>query len=800
MDLFEQARQKINQGLIQSIYPNGKSELDEYYILSPLRNDKNIGSFHINLNSGYWVDHATSEGGDFIDLISKDKKISKKEAAELIIDDKTINKPIQPRKKIKEKPNHQAMVIEQTEERKKQLINFVSSDFFKEKFGKVADIWDYINSRNEWKFSTVKFSKKDGSKDIIPFYLNEYNKWKSAGAVNAIGVPEPFNINKVEKGDKILIVEGEKCASCKVEGYTLVSWWGGTQRVDKTDWSGLEKIKDIIIWPDHDKQRDKVNNNLFPKRKQPGFKAALQIQNILPQAKILNIYRWGIDETIKNGWDIADHIEEGKDPLDFIKEYKPRDFISPKIIKEMFIDDFYCGGLKQFNGFFWEYISKKKYWKGISLKDLYCNLQYWLDDTGLQEDIERDTCGKDNKFISNVEAYLKRHRRKIEDNPFLKAAINPFINMRNGVIEIIHDKFKWHPVKEKDELFFKDLHMVNVLDFDFDFKNRDKVSPEKDCPVFYKFIKDAIPKEYLIDNDPNEAYKECLDFVTQILAYTVSPIKKRPLFFGIIGEQETGKTFLVKIVKEFIGKEFTVDVPMKEWSNRFFAHSLLGAKAIVEPDMKQSEKIPENIIKMYSGDVTVSIEGKNRDSEHGVDMSLAIFIVSNYSFRTSALEGLERRLVLFPFKNKLSKEDTDDFMLERMVGKHVNYSGITKDERPAIMALVLRAWIKLCSNKFHIDSPEWSKCEKKKWVLESNTVKNFINDRYTKMATEEIINKKDFYNTYNLWCIEEGHDFPFKKNRFFEEVFRDRRFVLKRNSITNNIHIEPDKTNEDIPF
>lgn len=801
MDVFEQARQKIGQNLIQSMYPGGDLERGEYFILSPLRNDGTKGSFHIDINTGVYFDHATGEGGDFIDLVHKDKKISKKEAAELIADNKQIVKT-QPVKK-PSKPVGKAQVIQQTPGNKQDLLNFVSSNFFIEKFGKVDNTWDYINSKNQWIFSTVKFIKEDGSKDVIPFYINEEKKWRASGAAKAIGKPDPYNINKVKDDDKILIVEGEKCADCKVDGHKVVSWWGGTQRVNKTDWATLEKFKNIIIWPDYDKQKDKTNDKLLPKNKQPGRKAALRIQSILPQAKILNIYKWGIDSNKKHGWDIADLIEDGGDPLAFIRNHMPKDFISPKIIKEMFIDDFYAGGLKQFSGNFWEYSINQKYWRTIVRKDLSCNLQYWLDDTGMQEDIEYDSCGKDAKFISDVESYIGRHRRKIEENPFLKSATSPFINMKNGVIEIVHDKFKWHPVEKYDNSFFKNLHMINVLDFDFDFKNWENVSPEKDCPVFYKFIKDLVPKDYLMDNDPDEAFQECLSFIGQVMAYTISPIKDRPLFFGVTGGQETGKSFLADIVREFVGKKFIVERPIKEWSARFFSHDLIGARVIIEPDMKAGVKIDENIIKLYSGDTTVTCEGKNKDSVHGISMSLTIFILSNYTFRTSALEGLERRTVMIPFKNKMEKSEIDNFMLKRMLGKYENYDNELKDERSAIMSLVLKEWIKLCANRFHIDVPEWSKEEKRKWILESNTVMQFIEDKFSSNAKEIIMRKKDFYDTYKLWCVDEGFDFPFKKNRFFEEVLRNRRFSIRRSSITVNIHIAAgveEEKEEEVPF
>ena len=812
MDIFEKARQNICPSLIQAMFPGGRIELDEYWALSPLRNDKQIGSFHINLTSGQWVDHATDDGGDFIDLVHKAQNITKKEAAEIIAGEQ-----VEKSTHVKNKPKilNKLVPAKQDEETKQRLMDAVTNDFYKEKFGEAVKIWQYINSDNRWIFSTIKFVKENGSKDVIPFYLSDKHKWKSSGSSAVIGTPEPYGINRVKPNDKILIVEGEKCADCIVDGYTLISWWGGTSRAKKTNWDAIKDFEDITIWPDYDHQLDK-SGKLYPANKQPGLKAANDIKSILSNAKILNIYKNGIKTETKNGWDIADLLDNGGDPLDFIKNHPPlEDFdggplvpggVTPKNVKEYFIDNFYKGGLKQFNGNYWEYLSGKRYWRQTSKVDISCNLQMWLDDTGIQDNIEFVAYGKVTKFITDTESYIRRHRRTFEDNPFLESATNPFINMKNGVIEIIYDKFKWHPLDKKEPDFFKNLHLISSLDFDFKEKETLKTNPEIDCPVFYKFIKGLVPLEYLVNNDMNEAYKECLSFICQIIAYSISPIKDRPLFFGIYGDEETGKSFLVRIIKEFIGEKFSVERPVGEWSNRFFSHSLWGKKILIEPDMEADAKLPDNIIKLYNGDVSLTVEGKNKSSEDGVKMSLAIFLVSNYKFKAKALEGINRRIVMVPFKNKLAKEDVDNFMLKRMLGQFPNYDNVVKDERPAIMNLVLEAWAQLCRNKFHITSPEWSQKEKEQWLLDENTIKKFISVKFTNTTEKIIQSKKVFYIDYTNWCQEEGNDFPYKKKRFFEEVLRNRRFNIKRNSQGLFIHIEPDNTNsknpddDDVPF
>ena len=57
--------------IARTLAPNGKVSGVEYVALNPRRNDKNLGSFKINLASGRWADFAIGEGGsDLISLVA----------------------------------------------------------------------------------------------------------------------------------------------------------------------------------------------------------------------------------------------------------------------------------------------------------------------------------------------------------------------------------------------------------------------------------------------------------------------------------------------------------------------------------------------------------------------------------------------------------------------------------------------------------------------------------------------------------------------------------------------------------
>jgi len=319
--IYEIARDRINSYTIERIFPGGKWKKDEYWITSPLRADLRPNSFHIS-KDGMYYDHATNEGGDFIDLVSRSKNLSKKESAELIANE--IQVTISKKPKIeKGKP-----VLPIPEKILNTIKTHVNTDFFKKEFGEPKSFFSYSrNNKNE--FVVVRF-EKDGSKQTLPFYYSIKNKWES-GRPYQNNFPL-FGLDELDRNPKlpVIIVEGETCGIVDVKGYVVVSWLGGSQSYDKTDWSPL-KNRNVILWADRD-TKPKLENH-----EQPGMKAMLGIKGILGNGKILDVYKLS---DRKDGWDIADAEKEKLNLLEIINttpEFKiEKSEIQTKNIEEPF--------------------------------------------------------------------------------------------------------------------------------------------------------------------------------------------------------------------------------------------------------------------------------------------------------------------------------------------------------------------------------------------------------------------------------------------------------------------------------
>jgi len=101
---------------------------------------------------------------------------------------------------------------------------------------------------------------------------------------------------------QVLVVEGEKCrraADKALQGrVVVVSWCGGTNRVDRSDWSPLAG-RSVIWWPDNDDE---------------GRKAMAEARSLAKSAKNKRVAEYG-----DKGGDVADLILAGGSVADYIK-------------------------------------------------------------------------------------------------------------------------------------------------------------------------------------------------------------------------------------------------------------------------------------------------------------------------------------------------------------------------------------------------------------------------------------------------------------------------------------------------
>ncbi len=269
-DIFKLAREAITPGLIQSYIPGLTLSGDgrELTGCAPHRED-NRPSFSINTGTGAWFDHATGDRGSFTDLVARIKGLEPLEAAKLIA-----GEPPSPQNRVSfTRPKRPKPAgIDAGKAGLLTLQGKLTSQWHRDNRGTLQTLHPYPLDIPPWPFVVARF-EKDGGKQTIPYYLTE-DGWVSGypPQYGDGGRPLPLyrrgGTGSLWAG-KVFIVEGEKCvdAIASKTGAFAITWAGGCNAVDKSDWTLFQGGNSrITLWPDNDG---------------PGLKAMKKIAGIL---------------------------------------------------------------------------------------------------------------------------------------------------------------------------------------------------------------------------------------------------------------------------------------------------------------------------------------------------------------------------------------------------------------------------------------------------------------------------------------------------------------------------------------
>lgn len=302
--------------LLYALLPGGELQGNEFCAGSI--NGEPGQSLKYNIVTGIWKDFATDEsGGDIFDLVRAVKKCTLAEAVEYIggnmglTDDKE-------RPKIKKKQVIQELVPAP------KGIPAPTGTLVNGKMLSITNLWAYHDHTGAILMYDARVDFSDGSKMVIPMHWAG-DSWRNG----TIADNRPlFNLHKIPEAKSVVIVEGCKTAAAMEQYFpnsTIVTWQGGANAVNKTDWTPISNKNRVIIIPDADMKLDPDNNQPLPWEQQPGMKAALQIAKILA-SQSNNVYFVNTQSQAikKDGWDFADALSEGWEKskvLEFINSH-----------------------------------------------------------------------------------------------------------------------------------------------------------------------------------------------------------------------------------------------------------------------------------------------------------------------------------------------------------------------------------------------------------------------------------------------------------------------------------------------
>lgn len=329
------------------------------------------------------------------------------------------------------------------------------------------------------------------------------------------------------------------------------------------------------------------------------------------------------------------------------------------------------------------------------------------------------------RYITETIASIKN--LAYTENEFQEMDLNKLV-LANGVYDIKKDSFS--PGFDK-KLYARVSHPV-IYD------------SSADCPVFDGFLKRIVGEENA-------------DFVYEWFGYNFYREYNFQKMLFIHGKAGTGKSTLVNILKDMIGRDNYSAVTLKNLMNERFAPAGLYRKtANFDTDAKPEYLADGSLLKQLTGEDTIYADRKNLDPIYFYNYAKLTFAMNELPAMRDFSGGLKRRLIILNIDEVLTKEVKEQFPL-----------AVMKQETAGIFNKAMQGLRRAFNqNGFSVSKGMLDNVEK--WVQGNDVLSLFIEDE-CELGDDKKTPAAEAYSDYVTYCKGSGYK-PMTRNNFVNRM------------------------------
>lgn len=303
--------------------PGGTWRGDEYMPPNPTRDDRNPGSFVINVRKGVWIDYALGDDAKGSDLVSLyaylfhggNQGTAVKELAENLgvrIGDPVVREQAAANNVAKIDPPKPEIIF--------PVPAGANAPTFKHpSHGQPSSKWEYRDREGRLLMYVCRFDPPGERKQVVPYswcrHPDGTERWTWRGITGAKKRPL-YGLERLAADPEAdaIVVEGEKTADAgqRLFGASAIvcTWMGGVETADRVNINALAGRR-VVLWPDFDAQVDKATGVQLPFHEQPGIRAMMNLATSLKGVAREIIMVGYTPNQAAHGWDLADAEAEG---------------------------------------------------------------------------------------------------------------------------------------------------------------------------------------------------------------------------------------------------------------------------------------------------------------------------------------------------------------------------------------------------------------------------------------------------------------------------------------------------------
>ena len=369
---------------------------------------------------------------------------------------------------------------------------------------------------------------------------------------------------------------------------------------------------------------------------------------------------------------------------------------------------------------------------------IYVNGVYTDDIKNIERKIIQIVPDATSSFRNEVYKYLLLNAEKIKLDKE-----NGIINFRNGLLNT------------KDRIFYE--HTPEVF------------SINQINTIYNECAKKVQAVDELLDK--LSTYKrERKQTILEMIGYSMTTSVRLQKAFILYGETaRNGKTTLINIITELIGRENVGNVSFKDINKNRFAASGIRNKLLNAGSEMTEEFIEDvSIFKMYVTGDYVEVERKFESRQLISPYAKFVYSANTLPNVSDKTNGFYRRLEIIPLETSFTDKDAKDF----------NFNDLVTEEALQYLARIsVEAYMSM-GDQF--SNYEESNRELKKYQISSSSVLAFANDKEqikNMCRKSHTLNAIDVYSNYKEYCIDNQYRIV-GRTKFYNELEKNKIIIV----------------------
>ena len=238
--------------------------------------------------------------------------------------------------------------------------------------------------------------------------------------------------------------------------------------------------------------------------------------------------------------------------------------------------------------------------------------------------------------------------------------------------------------------------------------------------------------------DDKDSWKQ----IQELLGVTISNYRGFKKAFFLLGPTNSGKSTLLDVLTELIGRKFCSNINLHDLNDRFRIAPLKDKKLNVVGEISEINLKRLDIFKSLTGNDFIQAEFKGKDPFELKNKALMVFAGNSLpKLKVEDSTGaFFNRINVIVFKNKRKAEEIDYNLFDNLM-----------KEKEFIIKFAIDGLKRLIRNNFSFSESNLSKSIKNNQYKKENSFQLFLREK-CKLTIDSKVSVKDLMNEYYNYC------------------------------------------------